>query len=402
LSEAESREAGPRGPDDFAPGPRGAADFAPARRLRGIQKSMIRQVFDRARPGSINLGLGEPDLPTPDVIRREAARVALEEQNGYTTHAGLPRLRERVAADYPQMGLGPDEVIVTAGSQEALYLALLTLVDEGDDVLIPDPGFVAYPTIIRMAGGNPVPYRLPASNNFGFDAAEFRRALTPRTRAVVCISPSNPTGRVLAREDLAAMAAALEGTGAFLVSDEIYRDLYYAGGRPASPAEFYPERTLVVGGLSKSMSMTGWRLGWLCGHAGAVKSALVLHGYVTTCASAVSQKAALAAWTEEAADARADFRRTFRGRRDFLLEELARELGLSAVVPDGAFYAMVDTSAHGPSMRVAEELLEHGVITVPGAAFGAEGEGHLRVSFCADQAVLAEGVRRMRGALKKG
>jgi len=376
-------------------------EFEPARRLRGIRKSMIRQVFDRARPGSINLGLGEPDLPTPDVVRREAARAAVEEQNGYTTHAGLPALRERVAAGYPQMSLTADDVVVTAGSQEALYLALLTVVDEGDDVLIPDPGFVAYPTIIRMAGGNPVAYRLPAAGGFAFDAAEFRRALTPRTKAVVCISPSNPTGRVLAREDLAAMAAALEGTGAFLVSDEIYRDLYYGAGRPASPSEFYPGRTLVVGGLSKSMSMTGWRLGWLCGHAAAVRSALVLHGYVTTCASTLSQKAALAAWTEEAEEARAGFRRTFRERRDFLVGRLASVLGLSAVAPDGAFYTMVDVRAHGPSMEVAERLLEHGVVTVPGAAFGAEGEGYLRVSFCADLPVLAEGVRRMGEALAK-
>ena len=375
--------------------------FEPARRLRGIQKSMIRQVFDRARPGSINLGLGEPDLPTPDVVRREAARVALEEQNGYTTHAGLPMLRERVADEYPHLSLAPEQVVVTAGSQEALYLALLTLVDEGDEVLIPDPGFVAYPTVVRMAGGTPRFYRLPAAADFAFDADEFRRRLTPRTKAVVCISPSNPTGRVLSRAELAGMAAALEGSGAYVVSDEIYRDLYFGGERPASVSEFRAERTLVIGGLSKSMSMTGWRLGWLCGDADVVRSALVLHGYTTTCASTVSQKAALAAWTQEAAAARADHRRTFRRRRDHLLGLLSNELGLRAVEPEGAFYAMVDVSAHGDSMSVAERLLEHLVITVPGSAFGAEGEGFLRVSFCADLPALEEGVRRMKGALRQ-
>ena len=376
--------------------------FEPARRLRGIQKSMIRQVFDRARPGSINLGLGEPDLPTPDVIRREAARVVTEEQNGYTTHAGLPALRELIASDYPPLRLAPDGVVVTAGSQEALYLALLTLVDEGDEVLLPDPGFVAYPTIVRMAGGVPRTYRMPAAAGFGFDAEEFRRALTPRTRAVVCISPSNPTGRVLARADLAAMAEALRGTGVFVVSDEIYRELYYGGERPASISEFYPERTVVVSGLSKALSMTGWRLGWLCGHEGVVRSALVLHGYTTTCASTVSQKAALAAWTEEAAAARASFRDTFRARRDHLLKLLAEELGRRAVTPEGAFYAMVDVSDYGDSMRAAEACLAHGVITVPGAAFGPEGEGFLRVSFCADLPVIGEGVRRIGEALRAG
>jgi aspartate/methionine/tyrosine aminotransferase len=376
------------------------SEFEPARRLRGIQKSVIRQVFDRALPGSINLGLGEPDLPTPDVIRREAARVALEEQNGYTPHAGLAALRERVASEYPHLRLAPEQVVITVGSQEALYLVLLTLVDEGDEVLIPDPGFVAYPTIVRMAGGVPKFYRMPAARGFDFDAGEFRRQLSPRTKVVVCISPSNPTGRVLAREELEAMAAALEGTGVYVVSDEIYRDLYFTEERPASVSEFYGERAVVIGGLSKSMSMTGWRLGWLCGDADVVRSALVLHGYTTTCASALSQKAALAAWTEEAAEARRRHRQIFRERRDHLLDLLSTELHLRAVRPDGAFYAMVDVSRHGDSVGVAERLLERRVITVPGAAFGAEGEGHLRVSFCADLPVISEGVRRMKEALR--
>ena len=376
------------------------SEFEPARRLRGIQKSMIRQVFDRARPGSINLGLGEPDLPTPDVVRREAARVVVEEQNGYTTHAGLPALRERVASDYSHLNLTPEQVVITAGSQEALYLLLLTLVDEGDEVLIPDPGFVAYPTIVRMAGGVPKFYRMPAARDFAFDVEAFKGALTPKTKVVVCISPSNPTGRVLSREELAAMGAALEGSGAYVVSDEIYRELYFAGARPSSISEFRSDRVLVIGGLSKSMSMTGWRLGWLCGDADVVRSALVLHGYTTTCASTVSQKAGLAAWTAEAAEARRAMRKTFRERRDHLLGLLSNELHLRAVGPEGAFYAMVDVSAHGDSMSVAERLLEGGVITVPGAAFGPEGEGYLRVSFCADLDVLAEGVKRMKAALR--
>ncbi len=372
-------------------------DFEPARRLRGIQKSLIRQLFDRALPGSINLGLGEPDLPTPDCIRHTAARIVTEEQNGYTTHAGLPALRELVASDNAGLGATPESVVITAGSQEALYLALLTLVDEGDEVLLPDPGFVAYPTIVRMAGGRPVYYRMPAAREFAFDIEDFRRHLTPRTRVVVCISPSNPTGRTLSPDDLAAMTDALRDTRAFVVSDEIYREIYYAAERPASIADFYA-RTLVINGLSKSMSMTGWRVGWLCGGgetAAVVNSSLVLHGYVTTCASTVSQKAALAAWTPEAEQARGDFRRIFRQRRDFLLETLARELDLRAATPDGAFYAMIDTRAYGDSLSVAEMLLAHGVITVPGAAFGKEGEGFLRVSFCADLKVIAEGVRRI-------
>ena len=372
--------------------------FALPKRLQGIEKSVIRQVFDRARPGSINLGLGEPDLPTPDVIRRAAVKAVVEEQNGYTSHAGLPGLRERVAAEYPYLEQRTDRVVITAGSQEALYLALLALVDQGDEVLLPNPGFVAYPTIVRMAGGTASYYRLPRERGFEFDIEDFRRALTPRTKVVVCISPSNPTGRTLSQSDLASIGDALRDHGAYLISDEIYRDLYYTAERPGSLSSFY-ERTIVIGGLSKSMSMTGWRLGWLCGDEAVVQAALVLHGYVTTCASAVSQKASLVAWSDEAEQARAGFRATFRARRDHLLALIESELGLRAVAPDGAFYTMLDVSGFGPSMKVAEELLEERVITVPGAAFGRESEGFLRVSFCADHDTLAEGVQRIKRGL---
>jgi len=374
-------------------------NFAPPKRLQGIEKSVIRQVFDRALPGSINLGLGEPDLPTPDVIRRAAVKVITEEQNGYTSHAGLKTLREKIAASYPHLDEDPERVIVTAGSQEALYLALLALVDDGDEVLLPNPGFVAYPTIVKMAGGVAKFYRLPRENGFAFDAEDFRRALSPRTKVVVCISPSNPTGRTLSRDDLKAIAEVVQEHGAYLISDEIYRELFYIPQRPESASSFY-KSTIVISGLSKSMSMTGWRLGWIGGDEAVIKAALVLHGYVTTCASTVSQKSSLVSWTDEAEAARAGFRETFRARRDHLLSLIDRELGLSAVAPEGAFYTMVDVSKFGPSMKVAEALLQQRVITVPGAAFGSESEGFLRVSFCADHDTLAEGVRRIKRGLE--
>ena len=217
-------------------------------------------------------------------------------------------LREKIAGDYSYLNGNRDRVIVTAGSQEAMYLALLSLVDDGDEVLLPNPGFVAYPTIVRMAGGTPKFYRLPREKDFGFDIDEFRRALSPKTKVVVCISPSNPTGRVLQPEDLSLIADEMRDHPAYLISDEIYRDLYYGTDRPESAATFH-RRTIVVGGLSKSMSMTGWRLGWICGDEAVIGAALILHGYVTTCASAISQKAAVSSWTEEAENARAQIRR---------------------------------------------------------------------------------------------
>jgi aspartate aminotransferase len=373
--------------------------FQPPRFLQGIERSPIRSITDRAKPGDISFGLGEPDLPTPDVIRQAAIRAITEEQNGYTLQAGLPALRELVAGDYPQLGLSRDQVIITAGSQEALYLALMTLVQEGDEVLMPDPGFVAYPTIVRMAGGVPTYYRLPASSGFAFDADEFRRNLSPRTKVVVCCSPSNPTGRTFSPAEIEKMAELLRDTGVFVLSDEIYRDLYYTPERPASFSAYY-DQTLVISGLSKSMSMTGWRLGWICGDAAVIRSAHLLHGYVTTCAATVSQKAALAAWTPAGEAARVEHRRIFHERRDHLLGLIDRELGIPAVIPDGAFYTMVDTRAFGSSVEVAERLLKHGVVTVPGSAFGNESEGFLRVSFCGDKDKLEEGVRRMKVALR--
>src|SRR6266567_4344020 len=362
---------------------------------------MIRKISDRAKPGSISLGLGEPDLPTPDVIRSEAIRVIQEEQNGYTLQAGLPALRERVAGDYPDLKVSPDQVIVTAGSQEALYLTLRTLVQPGDEVLLPNPGFIAYPMITRMTGGNAVYYRLPAQNRFGFDLEDFKSRITPRTKVVICLSPSNPTGRALTRDDLQAMAEAVSASGsdAFIVSDEIYRELYYTPERPTSISEFYP-RTIVVSGLSKSMRMTGWRIGWLAGGQSVMRAALVLHGYVVTCASSISQKAALAAWTEEAAAARHEYRAIFLKRREHLLALLRNDLGLRCVTPDGAFYTMVDVSRYGDELSVAEAGLEQGVVTITAAEFGDESKGFLRISFCADEEKLTEGVRRLGLALE--
>jgi aspartate/methionine/tyrosine aminotransferase len=375
-------------------------EFQPPQFLRGIEKSPIRQITDRAKPGDISFGLGEPDLPTPEVIRREAMRVIKEEQNGYTLQAGLPALRERVAGDYPHLNLSTDQVIITAGSQEAMYLALMTLVEAGDEVLIPNPGFVAYPTITRMAGGTPTFYQLPAASDFGFDLDDFKLQLSSKTKVVVCTSPSNPTGRTLTSEELRSMAQAVEesGSDAFIISDEIYRELYYTGERPSSISEFYP-RTIIVSGLSKSMSMTGWRLGWILGDEGVIRAAHLLHGYVTTCASTVSQKAALAAWSDEGTQARQQIRGTFHVRRDHLLA-LLRSVGLRCITPDGAFYTMVDVGSYGSSVEIAETLLEFGVVTIPGSAFGSESEGFLRCSFCADLPVLAEGVARMSAALK--
>ena len=375
--------------------------FELPKRLRGLQPTLIRQFFERALPDSINFGLGEPDLPTPQFMRDEAARVTLEEQNGYTSHAGLITLREKIAAQYPHLNLGPTDVVVTVGSQEAMTAAFLTIVDEGDEVLLPNPSFPAYEACVKIAGGTPVYYRLPAEKDFAFDVEEFRKAITPKTKAAVVISPSNPTGKIFSEDDLNEIAEVLKDTGVFLISDEIYSDLYF-GNRPHSASEFY-DKTVIVTGLSKSLSMTGWRLGWLATQQKEIaKAALVLHGYMTVCTSTISQKAALLAWSDEAEKAKQEAREIYARRGEFLVNLFKTELGLHATAPEGAFYTMLDVRSIGDDLEVAEKFLQNRVVSVPGVAFGDEAKGFLRMSFCNTEERMAEGVRRMKEALQKG
>jgi aspartate aminotransferase len=370
------------------------------KRLQGLQPTLIRQFFERALPDSINFGLGEPDLPTPDFMRREAARIAVEDQNGYTSHAGLPALRKLITEQYPHLDLGLNDVVVTCGSQEAMTAAFLSIVDEGDEVLLPNPSFPAYDACARISEGKPVYYRLPAEKDFAFDIDEFRSKITPKTRAAVVISPSNPTGKILTSTDLQNIADALKDTGIFLISDEIYSDLYFTE-RPRSASEFY-DKTIIVSGLSKSLSMTGWRLGWAASKQADVARAIhVLHGFLTVCTSAITQKASLLAWTSEAEAAKQNARDIYKQRGAFLVGLFKMELGLNATSPEGAFYTMLDIRELGDDIEVAEKCLQNRVITVPGVAFGDEARGFLRISFCNTEERMVEGVRRMRQALFK-
>ncbi len=373
--------------------------FKLPRRLQGVQPTLIRRIFERALPDSINFGLGEPDLPTPQFLREEAARVTLEEQNGYTNHAGLLPLREKIAASYPHLNLQPNQVCVTVGSQEAMTAAFLAIVDEGDEVLIPNPSFPAYENCVKIAGGEAVFYRLPADKDFGFDIEEFKSKITTKTKAAVVISPSNPTGKIFTENDLRQIADALANTGIYLISDEIYSDFYFTDEKPRSASEFY-DRTIIVSGLSKSLSMTGWRVGWLASsQTDVVKAALTLHGFLAVCTSTISQKASLLGWTDEAERAKAEARKIYKKRGEFLIDLFEKELGLRGTSPEGAFYTMLDVHSLGDDLEIAEKFLQNRVITVPGIAFGTEAKGFLRISFCNAEDRMAEGVRRMKQVL---
>jgi aspartate aminotransferase len=376
--------------------------FTPAKRLQHIRKSATRVLYDSAPPGSINLGLGEPDFPTPEVVRREAIRVIQDERIGYTTNGGIQPLREKIA-EYHSDGLPSsytaESVCVTSGAEEALFAVMMTILGRGDEALLPDPGYIAYPAIAEIAGADLRYYSTPAAGGFAFDRASFDRAVTDKTKLVVINSPSNPTGRVISRDDLRFIAERVSRSGAYVLADEIYRDLYLIK-RPATISEFY-DKTIIVSGLSKMMSMTGWRLGWAVGTEEVIRHVTVMRQYMSTCTSAVTQKAALAAFSEEGRRETSAMRNELNRRGEVMARAIDRELKLPYVQGEGAYYIMLDVSRYGPSMDTAISLLEERVITVPGSAFGSEGEGFLRLSFSIDAPLIEEGVRRMAKGLER-
>ena len=376
--------------------------FTPAERIANIRKSATRVLYDNAPPGSINLGLGEPDFQTPEVIRSEAIRIIQDGHIGYTTNAGILPLREKIAEFHNEGSrkpAGADCVCVTTGAEEALFAVMMTILGPGDEALLPDPGYIAYPAIAHIAGAAVRYYSTPAARAFQFDRESFSGAVTGKTKLVVINSPSNPTSRVISKDDLRFMAERLEATGACVLADEIYRELYVAE-RPATISEFY-DKTIIVSGLSKMMSMTGWRLGWAIGPEEVIRHVTLMHQYVSTCASTVTQRAAVAAFTDEGRQATARMRDELSRRREVMARAIVRELGLPFIQGEGAYYTMLDVSRYGPSMETAMALLEDRVITVPGSAFGEEGEGFLRLSFSIDAPLIEEGIRRIASGLSK-
>lgn len=376
--------------------------FIPADRIKNVQKSATRRLYDAAPQGSINLGLGEPDFLTPDIIRSEAGRVIREERLGYTPNAGLLALREKIAAyhsDGLKQAMAADSVCVTNGAEEALFAVMMTLLNPGDEAALPDPGFSAYATIAEIAGAQVVPFAMPAAKGFQFDRDNFDKAITDKTRLALIVSPSNPTSRVIARQDLQFIADRLRGSDVYVIADEIYRELYF-DERPASLSEFY-DKTIIVSGLSKMMSMTGWRLGWAVANPEVIQYVTVMHQYISSCASAISQKAGLVAFTDEGRAATKAMREELRHRRDVMAQAIERELGLPYVSGEGGFYIMLDVSQYGSAEAVAMRLLEERVITVPGDAFGAEGRGYLRLSFSIEPALIEEAISRIAGGLNR-
>ena len=357
----------------------------------------------------IHLEIGEPDFDTPEHIVEAGCRALHEGHTRYTPTAGIPQLREAIAADVSEsrgVAVNPGQVVVTPGGKPIMFFAILALVEDGDEVLLPNPAFPIYESMVRFAGGRPVFVPLRQENDFRFDPEEFRAGLSNRTKLVILNSPANPTGGVLTGDDLAILAAILrERPGVFVLSDEIYSRLAY-GDRFASiasePGLGPGEHTIILDGFSKTYAMTGWRLGY-----GVMPEALAaeitkLQVNSNSCASAVAQHAGLAA-LEGPQDHIARMLAEFRARRDLIVSGLNTLPGVECATPKGAFYAFPRITGTGRSAQaLAAALLEEaGVACLSGTGFGEYGEGHLRFSYASSRENISQALERMPEVLSR-
>ncbi len=362
----------------------------------------------------IGFGAGEPDFPTPPEIVEAAVAAARDPRNHrYTPVAGLPELREAIAAKTMRdsgYAVRPDQVLVTNGGKQAVFEAFATLLDPGDEVIMPTPYWTTYPESIRLAGGVPVEVFAGVEEGYTVTVDQLEAALTPRSKVLLFVSPSNPTGAVYPREQVVEIGRWAADRGLFVVTDEIYEHLVYDGAEAVSLPVAVPEladRCLVLNGVAKTYAMTGWRVGWLVGPTDLVKAATNLHSHSTANVNNVAQRAALAA-VSGPLDAAAAMRTAFDRRRHTIVDMLAGIDGVRCPLPDGAFYAYPDVrgvlgrTIRGRTPTTSAELAallleEVEVAAVPGEAFGPS--GYLRFSYALGDDDLVEGVTRVRDLL---
>jgi aspartate/methionine/tyrosine aminotransferase len=369
--------------------------------------SPIRRVFDRAleleRAGRsiVHLEIGRPHLTSPDAAIRAATQALAAGNTHYTPNRGLLELREAIARNVQRThGLAYDpesEVVVTAGGSEAVFAAVLSCLSPGDEAIVLDPAWPHYAAHIALARARAVHVACPAADGFQPDVDAVRAAIGPRTRMLVLSSPSNPTGAVIARERLLALAALAREHDLVVLADEIYERFVYDGEGHVSVATLdgMRERTLLANSLSKSYAMTGWRVGWLAGPPALLAPPATVHQYLTVCAASFAQVGAIAA-LEEGEPFVAAMTAAYRDRRDQLVRGLGDLPGVELAVAQGAFYAFPRVGGEDVALRLLEEA---GVAVVPGEAFGAGFAGYLRISYAVDEATLSEGLSRLRALL---
>lgn len=359
----------------------------------------------------VSYAAGEPDFPTPGHIVEAAVAAASDPRNHkYTPAAGLPELREAIAEKTLRdsgLEVSPARVIVTNGGKQAVYESFATLLDPGDEVLVPTPYWTTYPEAIRLAGGVQVDVFAGSDQGYLVTVEQLEAARTPRTKVLLFVSPSNPTGAVYSPERVAEIGAWAEEHGLWVISDEIYQNLVYDGRRAISIVEAVPalaDRTILVNGVAKTYAMTGWRVGWMIGPADVVAAASNLQSHLTSNVSNISQRATIAALTGPQ-DAVSEMRDAFDRRRRAIVAGLGAIPGMVVPTPEGAFYVYADVSGllhrewNGKtpttSLELADLILEHAeVAVVPGEAFGPS--GYLRLSYALGDDALAEGVTRLQ------
>ena len=356
--------------------------------IKTIEPSGIRKFFDivSEMEDAISLGVGEPDFDTPWHIRDEGIYSLEKGKTFYTSNAGLKELKIEISKFLNRKyGLQYDynkEMLVTVGGSEAIDIAMRAMLDPGDEVLIPQPSYVSYVPCCVLANGTPVIIELKAENEFRLTAEELEAAITSKTKLLVLPFPNNPTGAIMEKKDLEAIAEVIKKHDLFVLSDEIYSELTYLGNHVSiASLPGMRERTIVINGFSKSHAMTGWRLGYACGPEVIIQQMLKIHQFAIMCAPTTSQYAAVEAMRNGDADVEM-MRQEYDGRRRYLLERF-REMNLSCFEPYGAFYVFPCISEFGmTSDAFATELLKtKKVAVVPGTAFGACGEGFLRISY---------------------
>ncbi len=377
--------------------------------LNDIKPSGIRKFFDIAATmeGVISLGVGEPDFPTPWHIRRAGIRSLEQSKTRYTSNSGILELRDEIAGflkrKYSLEYSGKSEVLITVGGSEGIDAAIRALVGIGDEVIIPQPSFVCYEPIVRLAGGVPVTVQLKPENEFRLTAKELREAITEKTKLLVFPFPCNPTGAIMEKNDLEAIAEVLRGTDICVLSDEIYSELTYGGVKHTSIAslEGMWERTVVINGFSKTYSMTGWRMGYACAPEPIIAQMTKIHQFAIMSAPTTSQYAAYEAIKHGDEDiekmlAEYDMRRR-------LMVDGFNKLGMTCFEPKGAFYTFPSIKVSGMnSESFCEALLrEKKVALVPGNAFGESGEGFVRASYCYSTDHIKEALSRIDEFLKE-
>ena len=368
-----------------------------------LKPSGIRRFFDLASTMDdvISLGVGEPDFVTPwNVI--EASYHSLEQgYTAYTANAGMIELRELIQAylqNHFNVNYQPEnEIIVTVGASQAIDLALRAIIDPGDEVIVVEPCFVAYAPTVSLAGGVPVTVETKREDEFRLQPEQIEAAITPRTKAMIICSPNNPTGTVLKKEDLMAIAKVVEKHDLIVISDEIYGELTYDEQYVSmSSVANMKERTILISGFSKAFAMTGWRLGYAAGPKELIQAMLKIHQYTMMCASTMAQHGAIEA-LKNGNESLKEMKKSYQQRRNFIVNSL-NEIGLECHRPGGAFYVFPSIKMTGlTSEEFAEKLLyEERVAVVPGNVFGKGGEGYIRCSYATSLKQLNEAMKRMR------